>query len=528
MRATPFGDRAILLDFDGTPPPPSPPSEASPLDPPALADSLRSLAVSLRNHLRADTVVGPSSLLVVAPHEASDADARRVLSAVEPIAADTLATPITRAPRGPTLVVHAVYDGPDLDDVARTIGATCDELIALHTSAPHRVAFLGFLPGFAYLGPVATALCLPRRATPRPRVPALAIGLAGGFTGIYPFASPGGWHLLARAVGFEPFDPTRDPPSPWSPGDLVRFVPVTADEGASLDAELARARPRSITAHAPTVASPRSLEITAAPAAATIQAAGRHGRLAQGLPPSGPLDPEAHAAANLAVGNRPGAAAIEVPLGSLELRAGASPLRCSIDGAPAIDLAPGDPFRVPSCDRAVRYLAVAGGLDVPEVLGCRSTLLAIRLGGLEGRPLRRRDVLPVGPDPGPARAHPAPPPLDLAPITTLAIVPGPHHHRFPPGALATLLAAEFRVSRLGDRVGVRLEGPAIPCDGAALAQPCPMLRGAVEITPDGTPIVLGPDHPVTGGYPVLATLRSTALAHLARLPPGHVVRFVVG
>lgn len=103
------------------------------------------------------------------------------------------------------VVVRVVYDGPDLDDVARAIGASPDEVAALHAAARYRVAFLGFLPGFGYLRGAPPALHLPRRAAPRPRVPAGAVGIAAGFTGVYPSASPGGWHLLGRAIGFEPF-----------------------------------------------------------------------------------------------------------------------------------------------------------------------------------------------------------------------------------------------------------------------------------------------------------------------------------
>lgn len=114
----------------------------------------------------------------------------------------TLATDVADADE---IVVQVIYDGPDLDDVARALDRTPDEVAALHAGARYRVAFLGFLPGFGYLRGAPAELHLPRRASPRPRVPAGALGIAAGFTGIYPSASPGGWHLLGRAVGFEPF-----------------------------------------------------------------------------------------------------------------------------------------------------------------------------------------------------------------------------------------------------------------------------------------------------------------------------------
>jgi allophanate hydrolase subunit 2 len=191
-----------------------------------------------------------------------------------------------------------------------------------------------------------------------------------------------------------------------------------------------------------------------------------------------------------------------------------------------VRLAEGERLRVAESERAVRYLAVAGGVAVPLVLGARSTLLAARIGGYLGRPLKRGDLLPVGsldggaPSPSPEAA--APPTKDEA----LLVDPGPHLDRFPNGAYEALLAGPWRVSRLGDRVGLRLEGARVPREGPDLALPVPMIRGAVEITTDGTPIVLGPDHPTTGGYPVLAVLRASSQPALARRRPGEAVRLL--
>src|SRR4029079_5689539 len=126
------------------------------------------------------------------------------------------------------------------------------------------------------------------------------------------------------------------------------------------------------------------LIVRAAPAGATLQDAGRVGWLSSGVRPSGPLDPTAHAAANLAVGNDPRAAALEIPLGPLRIAA-AGTLLISIAGEDPRPLAHGEDLTIRPNERAVRYLAVAGGVDVPEVLGSRATLVAAALGGLEGR-----------------------------------------------------------------------------------------------------------------------------------------------
>ncbi len=127
-------------------------------------------------------------------------------------------------PEPRTHVVRAIYDGPDLAEVAAACGFAPEEVARRHAAATYEVEVVGFLPGFAYLGGVDPTIARPRRATPRTRVPALSIGLAGARTAIYPLASPGGWNLLGRVVGFAPFDPSRSPPSPLAVGDRVRFA----------------------------------------------------------------------------------------------------------------------------------------------------------------------------------------------------------------------------------------------------------------------------------------------------------------
>jgi KipI family sensor histidine kinase inhibitor len=123
--------------------------------------------------------------------------------------------------------VHRIpvwYDGPDLADVARLTGLTVDDVVARHAGREYRVYFLGFAPGFAYLGELDQALVLPRRAEPRRRVAAGSVAIAGAQTAVYPLDTPGGWHLLGRTSTVM-FDPLVDPPARLAPGDRVRFVP---------------------------------------------------------------------------------------------------------------------------------------------------------------------------------------------------------------------------------------------------------------------------------------------------------------
>lgn len=117
------------------------------------------------------------------------------------------------------------YAGEDLAEVARACRLTEAEVIELHAGREYRVGAIGFAPGFAYLGTLDERLALPRRATPRARVPAGSLAIAERQTAVYPQASPGGWHLLGRTAQ-SLFDPLREPPCPFAVGDRVRFVPI--------------------------------------------------------------------------------------------------------------------------------------------------------------------------------------------------------------------------------------------------------------------------------------------------------------
>jgi len=124
--------------------------------------------------------------------------------------------------------------GPDLNDVAALLAMTPSQVIELHTSATYEVYFLGFVPGFAYLGELPPALVTPRLATPRRRVPAGSVGIAGSQTGVYPVATPGGWRLLGRTP-IQMFRANRSAMSLLSIGDRVRFTPVTQAQFAALE-----------------------------------------------------------------------------------------------------------------------------------------------------------------------------------------------------------------------------------------------------------------------------------------------------
>jgi biotin-dependent carboxylase-like uncharacterized protein len=264
---------------------------------------------------------------------------------------------------------------------------------------------------------------------------------------------------------------------------------------------------------------------------------GRPGHAAQGVAPSGAVDRSAYARANRLVGNPAGTAVLECTLGGLRLRCDEPALIVltgtdavlSVDGvraAPerAVSVPAGATVTVTMPRRGLRsYLAVRGGFDVPPVLGSRSTdQLAVG----PPRPAAG-DVLPIGPAPTAPVPDPDPPRLPGDGPLVLAVDLGPRDDWFTPDAVDTLLSAEFTVSPASDSVGMRLDGPALAWSRTDELPSEGVVRGSVQVPPNGHPIVFQADHPVTGGYPVIAVLTPDAADLAAQARPGAVVRFAL-
>jgi biotin-dependent carboxylase-like uncharacterized protein len=277
------------------------------------------------------------------------------------------------------------------------------------------------------------------------------------------------------------------------------------------------------------------VEVVRAGPLTTFQDRGRSGAAQLGVPPSGAADMLAYELANRAVGNDPGAAVLEATLVGPTVRFAAGAV-VAVTGAEAgatisgLPLERGTPARVSAgdllelgvCRDGVRaYISVRGGFAVEPTLGSRSHDL---LTGLGPPPLRDGDVLTVGPEPLQAVARvTAPARAEL----TLTVVPGPRDDWFPPDALAALVETAWRVSTTSNRIGIRLDGPLLPRldRGELLSEG--LVTGSIQVTSAGQPILLGPDHPTTGGYPVIAVVVARDLALAGQLGPGASVRFAV-
>ncbi|WP_242906125.1 biotin-dependent carboxyltransferase family protein [Actinomadura terrae] len=270
---------------------------------------------------------------------------------------------------------------------------------------------------------------------------------------------------------------------------------------------------------------------------ATVQDLGRPGHAHLGVPHSGAADARALRLANRLVGNPEGAAGVEFTLGGATLRFHASAW-IAVTGAPAPLSIGGraygtnSPCHVPSGalvefgmpPSGLRsYLAVRGGVTVEEVLGSRSTDLLSSLGP---DPLKPGDRLPVGSVKGLDDIT-----VDVAPVSpipdtpVLRVLPGPREDWFQQDALETLTSTPYTVTPDSNRVGVRLDGPALARarDGELSSEG--MVTGALQVPPSGLPIIFLADHPTTGGYPVIAVLASSSLPAAAQLRPGQTIHF---
>ncbi|MEU9079056.1 biotin-dependent carboxyltransferase family protein [Kitasatospora sp. NPDC048538] len=268
----------------------------------------------------------------------------------------------------------------------------------------------------------------------------------------------------------------------------------------------------------------------------TVQDLGRRGVAHLGVPRAGALDEPALRAANRLVGNGPEAAGLETTLGGVALRA-LGPVVVAVTGAPSpvrVDgraAAWGAPVAVPAgalvevgpATAGVRgYLAVAGGVAVPAVLGSRSADL---LSGLGPAPLAAGDRLPVGPPPTPG-ARPDLVPLPAPPAElVLRLRLGPRADWFAPAAVTRLGCDGYRVAAASNRIGLRTEGPAVARVRTGELPSEGMVLGAVQIPPDGQPVVFLADHPTTGGYPVIGVVPTADLAAAAQARPGTPLRF---
>ncbi|WP_423923941.1 carboxyltransferase domain-containing protein [Frigoribacterium sp. 2-23] len=453
---------------------------------------------------------------------------------------------------GRLVTIPVTYDGDDLAEVASLTGLEPDEVVARHTAATYTVAFTGFAPGFAYLAGGDPELAVPRRSTPRIAIPAGAVGMAGEFSGVYPRVSPGGWHVIGRTA-LPMWDLAHRVPALLQPGMRVRFVDVRDPEGVA-DAEAEAHERAGETGSLPVVVEDvddsRALIVRAPGTQTMLEDLGRPGRAGLGVSPSGAMDHRSLREANRLVGAPAEHAALEIAYGGLEIETRGS-LVAAVAGAPvgllvtardgstrrpvpgaAFALDDGDVLRIEPPARGVyAYLAVRGGFTEPAVLDSVSGDV---LSGLGHAPLVAGDELPIGTAWAQSVA------LDASDsqrsvsgpdeVTLLDIVLGPRDDWFDELSLTALTTQEWTVTPRSNRTGLRLHGDtplerALGFEGELPSEAT--ISGGLQIPPDGQPVLFMADHPVTGGYPVIACVTTEHLDRAAQVPIGARVRFRV-
>ncbi|MDQ0322130.1 KipI family sensor histidine kinase inhibitor [Pararhizobium capsulatum DSM 1112] len=491
------------------------------------------------------------------------------------------------ARRGDLFEIPVTYDGEDLGDVADILGWSVEEVVRRHTAATYTVAFTGFAPGFAYMTSDDPAFDVPRRKSPRVRIPAGAVALGGKFGGIYPSDSPGGWQLLGRTP-LAMWDTSRARAALLAPGDRVRFrdmakgvvvsgsllsLPPLASPPLSekfsdvpvgeigtphyppLSAELTEGGNAASSGRIrPSVTLPSSgkfflqqnaLHVIRADRPALYQDFGRAGRADQGVGQSGALDRAAMQEVNLALGNPRDDAVIEVTFGGFAVRAD-GPVTSAVFGAPsplvirtadgrdinapfakAFALDAGDTLTLGIPSEGMRsYLALRGGFAVKPVLGSASTDTLSKVGPA---PIVAGDVLvpangrTIAVDP----ARPLPPRLPRTGETvTLDVILGPRTDWFTANGVETLLTQEWSVTPESSRVGMRLSAssPIERRDQAELPSEATAI-GAIQVPHTGQPVLFLADHPLTGGYPVIGSVARHHLDLAGQIPIGARIRF---
>ena len=491
-RIAPAGDAALLVDLGDV-----------------SLDALQAASAAVRRvpGVRAWTV-GHRSLLGVFDPSTTTLDG--VAAGVREALA-SMGTPDAIPARSHVIPVSfADADAPDLPLLLDHARLTRDAFLDAVAELRLRARFLGFLRGFAYLEGVPESWRLPRRMTSRARVPAGSLGIAGAMAAFYPAESPGGWNLVGRTAA-RLWDPARDQPNLIAAGDEVRIVPAPAPDATAAGGLVAR------------VSDPR-------PAIATVREAGQwtlvvaerdERRREWGLPPGGPFDPAAAAAANRGVGNREGETVLECVLvgptlvlhdaAVLSWAGAEAAIRVGdrrVDEPRLFEAAAGDVLAIGPLRGIRGVLAIRGGFADPAERFA-ATPAALRAGDLlrggGGDVLERARM----------RAH------DRADRGVLRARVGPHPADDP--VLDWIAGTRWLVSPAIDRTGIRLHGAGRVPDLPAELPSCGMQFGTVQCHPNGDLVVMGPDHPVTGGYLQPLTVTTTDLWKLGQLAPGDPV-----
>lgn len=451
--------------------------------------------------------------------------------------------------KGKSIEIPVHYNGDDLALVAEILGCTVQEVIQQHTENEYTVAFTGFAPGFAYMVSNTSQWNIPRRNTPRTRIPAGAVALAGEFSSIYPQASPGGWQLIGITTE-RMWDLSRPSPALLQPGYRVNFrdvgrhpATISLPETGETEISLPETSDHNMVL---TPGDSCHLEILSVGLLTLLQDLGRVGQAKSGISASGAMDKSALRSANRIVGNSSDQACLEIVSGGFKAIAYGQML-VAITGASCpieiktpsgeifhvntyqpIDLNDGDEISLGVPVAGIRsYLSVRGGFTVPAILSSRSFDTLSNIGPA---PLKMNDKLVVGETSRCAAISISETPAFDMPnrdeIVVLDILFGPRTDWFTQESIDLLSKQIWQVTPQSNRIGLRLNGECslsriklqeLPSEGTCM--------GAIQIPASGQPVLFLADHPLTGGYPVIASVADYHLDLAGQIPVNAKIRF---
>ncbi|ATG17026.1 allophanate hydrolase [Providencia alcalifaciens] len=435
-----------------------------------------------------------------------------------------------------TIPVH--YTGEDLPEVAEYLGITIEEVIRRHTESEYLVAFSGFAPGFGYMVSTQAQLHVPRRQSPRVRIPAGSVALAGEFSSVYPQASPGGWQLIGR-TDLAVWDINRSEPALLQAGYRVNFIDQSKHAVSYSLPEQPQIKPRENT-------QTYDLTVLATGLQTLFQDRGRIGQSALGISESGAMDKSALYSANRLVGNDTQSTVLEVTQGGLKVRANSDVL-VGITGAECpitvtteeghvyvsatycpIHLAKGDVIQLGAPTKGVRsYFSVRGGFAVTPVLESCSFDTLAQVGPapiMVGQSLsihQKNNHRAISLTETPAFEYPT-----ADDEVVLDVIMGPRTDWFTEQAAALLPQQVWQVTAASNRIGLRLMGETplsrqqlqeLPSEGTCI--------GAIQVPANGQPVLFLNDHPLTGGYPVIGSVCDYHLDLAGQIPVNGKIRF---
>lgn len=442
---------------------------------------------------------------------------------------------------------------PDLAETAVNLQLSTDTLIQLHCSKTYHVYMLGFTPGFPYMGKTDERIVTKRKQQPRLAVAPGSVAIAGEQTGIYPFATPGGWNIIGRTP-LQLFDRHKTNPFLLKAGDEVQFKPITQDEfeqysSSNIELNSTNSIKRSTETSA---ANKPIIQVEQCGFLTTLQDTGRTGYLQYGVSKGGAMDSSAAQLANVLVGNDADETVLELTQSPHRFLFTADTVIAFAGGGlqpeteqqllplhKPLFIAAGTVVHCRQQSPGFRlYMAVAGGFAADEFLQSSSTDLLIKAGGFDGRSLKKADILAQKNKHNKLQQQllqvlKAGATIELFQSnesmmgTTIRVLKGAEWNYLTDASATNFTQQAFTVTQQSNRMGYRLKTETLQTNQSCDIVSSPVTQGTVQLTSSGEMIILMADAQTVGGYPRIAQVCAADLSLLAQKKPGDAIQFQI-